>query len=51
MCSSSWSSFFLATTSADHIRCHPNNMVHILKNPDGTVNFDAVKKETDFLKG
>ncbi|KIS70732.1 uncharacterized protein UMAG_12173 [Mycosarcoma maydis] len=26
-------------------------MVHILKNPDGTVNFDAVKKETDFLKG
>ncbi|KAJ1029409.1 hypothetical protein NDA13_002658 [Ustilago tritici] len=26
-------------------------MPHILKNPDGTVNFDAVKKETDFLKG
>ncbi|EST07829.2 hypothetical protein PSEUBRA_002945 [Kalmanozyma brasiliensis GHG001] len=26
-------------------------MVHILKNPDGTVNFDAVKKETDLLKG
>ncbi|SNX82968.1 uncharacterized protein MEPE_01674 [Melanopsichium pennsylvanicum] len=25
-------------------------MVHILKNADGTVNFDAVKKETDFLK-
>ncbi|GAK63743.1 uncharacterized protein PAN0_003d1951 [Moesziomyces antarcticus] len=26
-------------------------MVHILKNPDGTVNFDAVQKETAFLKG
>ncbi|CDS00664.1 uncharacterized protein SPSC_03149 [Sporisorium scitamineum] len=26
-------------------------MPHILKNPDGTVNMDAVKKETDFLKG
>ncbi|SPC67233.1 uncharacterized protein UHOD_02796 [Ustilago sp. UG-2017b] len=26
-------------------------MPHILKNSDGTVNFDAVKKETDFLKG
>ncbi|TKY87295.1 hypothetical protein EX895_003972 [Sporisorium graminicola] len=26
-------------------------MPHILKNPDGTVNLDAVKKETDFLKG
>ncbi|SPO22084.1 uncharacterized protein UTRI_02089_B [Ustilago trichophora] len=26
-------------------------MPHILKNPDGTVNFDAVKKETAFLKG
>ncbi|KAJ1028483.1 hypothetical protein NDA16_001649 [Ustilago loliicola] len=25
-------------------------MPHILKNPDGTVNFDTVKKETDFLK-
>ncbi|SJX61988.1 uncharacterized protein SRS1_10605 [Sporisorium reilianum f. sp. reilianum] len=26
-------------------------MPHILKNPDGTVNMDAVKKEGDFLKG
>jgi len=26
-------------------------MPHILKNPDGTVNMDAMKKETDFLKG
>ncbi|PWY99751.1 hypothetical protein BCV70DRAFT_217482 [Testicularia cyperi] len=26
-------------------------MVHILKNPDGTVNFDAVQKEAAYLKG
>lgn len=26
-------------------------MVHILKNPDGTVNMENMKKETDFLKG
>lgn len=42
---------FLATISADQTRHHQNIMPHILKNPDGTVNFDAVKKETDFLKG
>lgn len=39
----------LTTTFAN--RHHPIKMPHILKNPDGTVNFDAVKKETDFLKG
>ncbi|GAC92700.1 hypothetical protein PHSY_000255 [Pseudozyma hubeiensis SY62] len=42
---------FLTITTADNTRRHPHNMVHILKNPDGTVNFDAVKKETNFLKG
>lgn len=42
---------FLTITTAGSTRRHSNNMVHILKNPDGTVNFDAVKKETDFLKG
>lgn len=41
----------LTIASADYSRRNPTNMVHILKNPDGTVNFDAVKKETDFLKG
>ena len=46
---------FLTTTTTDlpeisWLNRSPTSMPHILKNPDGTVNFDAVQKETAFLK-